>query len=624
MLYLSSLVSQNTSLNIFNSKYVLASPETATDSDFNNVEGVVAHELFHNWSGNRVTINKWHELTLKEGLTMFRDSAFSADMNSAAVKRIQDVTRLRTSQFAEDAGPMAHAIRPASYITCNNFYTVTVYNKGQEVVGMLHTLAGPEGYRRGTDLYFSRNDGKAITCDDWVKAIQDANPDLDLDTFRKWYSQAGTPVVTVDVKHDEGASTMTLDCTQAIPPTEKQPTTEPTLIPIRMGLIGPDGSPVMVDLGDGEAPVETKVLQLAKAQQSFVLHNVPKGTVPSLLRGFSAPIKLERSGSGQSREELAFIMANDTDEFNRWESGQKLALDIILECIRSTDETFPNVPEVVLAAFEKTLTNENVDAALRAEVFVLPAESYITGEMEVADPVRIRAARKHVRKQLATRLESQFKTILNRGIEDSVSGEYKLDPVSQGNRALKNVALAYLAALESKEIYATALERVRSASNMTDALAALGTLASSKTEERETALSEFYSKWQNEYLVVDKWFAIQSTTPSDDVLDVVKRLITHKAFDITVPNSVYAVIGGFAASNLHMSTDGEGYKFLADQVLRLDRINPQVAARVARSFTRWRKYDETRQAQMLSELERMKATKDLSKDVYEVVTKCLP
>lgn len=610
---------ENTSLNIFNSKYVLVSQETATDTDFNNVEGVVAHEYFHNYSGNRVTVSSWFQLSLKEGLTVFRDQSFSADMNSATVKRIQDVTSLRIAQFAEDAGPMAHPIRPASYITCNSFYTSTVYNKGAEVIRMLKTLVGPEGFRKGTDIYFSRNDGKAVTCEDWVQAIQDANPEIDLTVFKRWYAQAGTPVVTVDVKYNESASTLTLSCDQAIQPTKKQPSTEPALIPIKMGLIGPDGSAVPVDLGDGSTPQMSKVLMFQDAQAIFVLHNVPKGTVPSLLREFSAPVKLERKG-GISPDELAFIMGNDTDEFTRWDAGQKLSLGFILDCVKS-DRDFSDVPQVVIDAFRKTLLNEDIDAALRAQVFRLPPESYITEQMEVADPVRIRAARRHVVQQLAANLETDFKKILDEGLANT--GEYKLDPASQGTRALKNVALTYLAALEKKEVYELCLKIVRDGSNMTDVLAALGILSNSKSDERAIALSEFYDKWQSYNLVVDKWLAIQATSTSDDVLEIVKGLTTHKAYSETVPNAVYALIGGYGRTNLHIPSDGSGYRFLADQVIRLNSMNPQVAARMARCFTRWRKYDKTRQDQMEVELRKIMSTEGLSKDVFEIVNNCL-
>lgn len=611
---------ENTSLNIFNSKYVIVSPETATDSDFNNVEGVVAHEYFHNYSGNRVTVSSWFQLSLKEGLTVFRDQSFSADMNSAAVKRIDTVSYLRSSQFAEDSGPMAHPIRPESYITCNTFYTPTVYEKGAEVIRMLNTIVGPEGYRRGTDIYFSRNDGKAVTCEDWVQAIQDANPEIDLTVFRRWYGQAGTPVVTVEVINDDANATMTLACHQQIPPTEKQPSTVPVLIPLRVGIIGSDGNPVPVDLQDGREPVMSRVLNFETREASFTLYNVPKGSVPSLLRGFSAPVKLVRKG-GVTNEELAFVMAYDTDEFNKWQAGQELFVNFALECLKLDSSNLPSLPTTIVDAFRKTLLNEDVDAALRGRVFILPSESYITEQVEEADPVRIRNALKHIKRELATHLEDDLKKVVAAGQADT--SEYKLDPASQGKRAIQNVALSYLTALEKKETYELCLDIVRRGSNMTDVLNALTCLASSKAEEGEIELKEFYEKWESDYLVVDKWLRIQSTSRREDVLDVVKELCEHKAYNETVPNSVYALIGGYGAVNLHMPTDGSGYKFLADKVIRLDRLNPQVAARLAKPFTRWRKYESVRQAQMGAELERIKSTEGLSKDVFEVVNSCL-
>lgn len=611
---------ENTSLNIFNSKYVLVSPETATDLDFNNVEGVVAHEYFHNYSGNRVTVSSWFQLSLKEGLTVFRDQSFSADMNSETVKRIQDVSILRNAQFAEDAGPMAHPIRPASYITCNSFYTATVYNKGAEVIRMLKTIVGPEGYRKGTDIYFSRNDGKAVTCEDWIQAIQDANTHIDLKVFQRWYNQAGTPVLTVGIKHDEATSKMTLSCKQAIPPTKKQPETLPAFIPIKMGIIGPDGSQVPVDLGDGSVPSFTRVLNFQERETDFVLHNVPKGSVPSLLRQFSAPVNLVVEG-GLSNEQLAFIMANDVDEFTRWDAGQKLALNFILKCVHSTESEFSEVPSEVIEAFRATLTNDSIDAALRAEVFKLPSESYIADQMEVADPVRIRAARKHVIKQLATALESELQAIVD--LKASGNDEYKLDPESQGRRALTNVAIGYLAALKRKDIYQLCLKIVEEGKNMNDVDFVLRVLASSETEEKNIALSKFYNKWKSTQLVVDKWLAMQSSSTGDDVLETVKQLTEHEAYNETIPNSVYALIGGYGRMNLHISEDGSGYKFMADQVIRLDKISPQVAARMARAFTKWRKYDKSRQGQMEAELRRIKSVEGLSKDVFEVVSNCL-
>lgn len=611
---------ENKSLNIFNSKYILASKETATDADFNNVEGVVGHEYFHNYTGNRVTVNSWFELSLKEGFTNFRDMSFSEDMRSAAVKRISDVSGLRTTQFAEDSGPLAHPIRPHFYQTINNFYTATVYDKGSEVIRMLRTLCGREGFRRGTDIYFKRHDGQAITCVHWVKAIHDANPDaFNLEKFSRWYSQAGTPEVTVTSVYNARKKTLTLHMSQFVPPTHKQPHKLPATIPITTGLIGPDGSPVPVDLGDGGEPENERVLVLSEEKQSFIFYNVPAGTLPSLLRNFSAPIKLKYE-QGESLESLAFQMGYDTDDFNRWEAGQKLALQIITNSVLATTESFPEVPTIVIDAFRRTLVDESIDFALRAQLFYLPSESYILDQIGSGDPVRIRHARAHLRRALASALERDLWTALD---ARAPSREYSLDPAAQGARALRNVALSYLTALEGEGALERALAQVRLADNMTDVQAAITALAGTRSSQREAALREFYEKWKHDRLVVDKWMRIQATASREDVLDSVERLMTHEAFDIAIPNCVYALVRSYAYANLHMARDGAGYRFLADQVIRLDAMNPQVAAKVSRVFTRIKKYDEVRQAQMRKELLRIKAVTGLSKDVSEVVENCL-
>jgi aminopeptidase N len=552
---------------------------------------------------------------------VFRDQSFSANMNSEALKRIQDVVGLRAAQFPEDAGPLAHPIRPTSCITPSTFYTSTVYSKGAEIIRMLNTLAGSEGYRRGTDLYFSRHDGQAVTCEDFLNCIQETNPSVELSTFPRWYSQFGTPTVTVGVAHDAAANTMTLTVHQEVPKTSKQPDPLPMLIPMRIGLVSHDGSSVLVDDGTGDAPVETKVLILKEESHKFVLNNVPAGTAPSLFRGFSAPVIVKREG-GVSQEELAFMMANDDDTFNSWECGQSLALQILQDMIQSDVEVsaFPELPQTVVSAFGKALMNKDVDPSLRAQVLGLPLESFIIESIDVADPVRIRAARQHMRLQLATALKAEFLATLEEASDDA-DGEYKLDPSSQGRRALKATCLGYLATLEEKETFSRLLDLVRNGSNMTDVLNALSILSCYKTEERETALAEFYDKWQKEPQTILKWFRIQATSPLDGVLDKVKALENHKAFDVTNPNNVYALYGGFAAANMHY-IGASAYEWVADAILKVDKLNPQVAARVARSLNRWRKYDDGRQAALKAQFERILATKP-SKDVYEVVGSCL-
>lgn len=606
---------ENKSLNIFNSKYILGSSDTATDGDFNRIEGVVAHEYFHNYSGNRVTVSSWFQLSLKEGLTVFRDQSFSSDMNSATPKRIDDVYIMRSAQFAEDSGPMSHPIQPKQFQTINNFYTVTVYDKGAEVIRMLHTLCGPKGYRRGTDIYFKRHDGQAITTNEWLQAIHDANPDaFDLAKFKRWYDQAGTPSVTVTSEYDAAAKTLTLNMSQVVPPTHKQPEKLPALIPVKTGIIGPDGKPVAVDIGDGK-PEMDKILILQEEKDTFVLHNVPEGSMPSMLRGWSAPVNFKYE-QGETIEALAFQMANDADEFNSWEAGQKLCLKVINECLAA--DTMPEVPAGIVEAFRKALSNTSVDAELRACLFGLPSESYILEQASVRDPVKIRAARNHLKLALATGLEKEFLAVLDEPVDET----YSLDTVSQGKRAMRNTALAYLGALKKEEIYEKALAVVRAGRNMTEVQSALTTLAGSESTQRDAALKEFADKWNGNQLVLDKWLRTQSSAPRADALEVTKKLMEHEAFKITVPNCVYALFGGYMG-NMHIPTTGEGYEFIADQVLALDKINPQVASRIARVFTKIKKYDENRQSQMREQLIRIKGTEGLSKDVTEIVGNCL-
>ncbi len=575
---------------------------------------------FHNYSGNRVTVNSWFELSLKEGFTNFRDQTFSEDMRSASVKRISDVSALRTVQFAEDSGPLAHPIRPHSYQTINNFYTSTVYEKGSEVIRMLRTLCGVEGFRRGTDLYFSRHDGQAITCIDWLNAIHEANPNaFDLKKFSRWYSQAGTPEVTVKSQYCRLSKTLTLIMTQFVPPTHKQLEKLPATIPITTGIIGPDGEPVMVDLGIGSTPSFEKVLVLSEQKQSFVLLNVPEGSLPSMLRNFSAPVKLNYE-QGETIDSLAFQMENDTDEFNKWEAGQKLALKVIRNHINRKRTGTVNVPAKVIDAFKKTLANKSVPCALRAQLLHLPSESYIIDHLKQANPMKVRKARSFVQKELANSMHDIFWNLIE---EIEVPRDYSLDPKAQGARALRNIALRFLGKLEDEKIYKMALDQMRNENNMTDVQAAFSLLVNSNSELKHIAVKEFYEKWKKDRLVVDKWMKIQATSTSENVLDSVKALMNHEAFNINIPNCVYAVIRSYAHTNLHFEKNGEGYEFLADQILKLDDINPQVAARVARVFTSIGKYDKNRQNQMKSQLLRIKSKADLSKDVLEVVETCL-
>eukprot|EP00871_Galdieria_phlegrea_P000716 jgi/Galph1/1645/GphlegSOOS_G305.1 len=594
---------ENKSLNIFNSKYVLANPKTATDADFDAVEAVVAHEYFHNWTGNRVTLRDWFQLSLKEGLTVFREQEFSADMTNRAVKRISDVMRLRASQFPQDAGPMAHPVRPESYIEINNFYTVTVYEKGAEVIRMLRNLLGPDGFRKGCDLYFERYDGKAVTCDDWLKAHQDANPHVNLEQFKLWYSQAGTPNVTSSSQYEETASTLHLYLEQHIPQTPGQFKKEPMQIPVKIGIIDEYGNAVTVDMGDGMAN-ETKVLELKDRHQKFSFYNVPPNSRLSLFRGFSSPVKFSWK-DGEKTEDLAFMMVHDKDEFNRWDSAQSLGLKTILETSKqivdshstlsqdSIDHLSP-LSSCIVEAFQKVLFDERLDPRFRSTMFTLPSELFIGEWMKPVVPDAIHLARQHLKKELSRELSSKFWFIFEK-LEKELEGPYCEDAEHKGKRALKNICLEYLCCRGDNYSLKRCLQHFRNADNMTDSLATLNILANYGSEEGELALAEFYRQWEHEFLVLDKWFRVQSGVSRKETLHRVRSLVEHKSFDIYNPNNVYSLIGGYALQNpyaFHLK-DGSGYRFVADQIIRLDGINPQVAARIASAFTQWQNWRVT-------------------------------
>ncbi len=612
---------ENKGLNIFNSKYVLARPETATDADFQAIEGVIGHEYFHNWTGNRVTCRDWFQLSLKEGLTVFRDQQFSADMTSRAVKRIEDVRILRNAQFPEDAGPMAHPVRPDAYVEINNFYTSTVYNKGAEVIRMYHTLLGVEGFRRGMDLYFERFDGQAVTTDDFLQAMADANG-ADLEQFRLWYSQAGTPQLLVAGDYDPAARTYALSIRQSCPPTPGQAEKRPFHIPLAMGLLDGQGNDLPLQLAGESAPAAaaTRVLELRRAEETFRFVNVPCPPVPSLLRGFSAPVKLQMD---YSADELAFLMAHDSDEFNRWEAGQQLAVRLMLELIGDYQAGRPlALDSGFLEAFRLTLCDDRADPALLAQALTLPTETYLFEQMAVADPEAVHAVREFMRKTLAENLRREFTAVLK---ASRTSGLYSTDPAEVGRRSLKNLCLSYLMTLEDPDIVRWCREQFEQGENMTDVMAALHCLANSEAPERASALAGFYARWQQDPLVVDKWFTLQASSRRPDTLAEVKRLMDHPAFNIKNPNKVRALIGAFCQGNPARFHDagGAGYAFLGDQVLAVNRLNPQVAARLLAPLTRWRRFDKERRQQMRAQLERLLQAADLSRDVYEVVSKSL-
>jgi aminopeptidase N len=590
---------ENKGLNIFNSRYILADPDTATDSDFDGVAGVVAHEYFHNWSGNRVTCRDWFQLSLKEGFTVFRDQMFSADMGSAAVKRIEDVKMLRAAQFPEDGGPLAHPVRPDSYMEIANFYTATVYNKGAELIRMLHTLLGPERFRAGCDLCFDRNDGQAVTCEDFVRAMEEASGE-DLAQFRLWYEQAGTPRVRAELRREEGSTRLRLS--QEVPPTPGQSVKKPMPIPLRIALFGRD---------DGEKVAERLVL-LDKALDE-VSFDVGDDAVLSINRGFSAPVIVE---TDRPAADLAFLSAHDDDPFARYEAMQQLMLDTLLAAIVSGQADH----RPVIDAVRRTLADETLDPAFTADAVLPPSESFIGDQMAVVDPDKIRLARDALRSELGRTLEPQWRA----AYASTAANRYEYSPAAKGARRLKTVALNYLMAAGAEDAPALARRQYDEADNMTDRQGALGALASSDSPERHGALAAFYERYRSDPLVLDKWFTVQALSTRDDTLEKVEALAGHPDFTLSNPNRMRSLVGAFAANQRAFhDASGRGYRFLADMILAVDRLNPQTAARLVPPLGRWRRFDSARQDLMKAELERIVATAGLSKDVFEQASKSL-
>ena len=607
---------ENKGLNVFNAKFVLARPDTATDRDFLGIQGVIAHEYFHNWTGNRITCRDWFQLSLKEGLTVFRDQESSADMGSRGVKRVEDVRLLRANQFAEDAGPMAHPVRPDSYIEINNFYTVTVYEKGAEVVRMQANLLGPETFRRAMDLYFARHDGRAVTTDDFVRCMEDASG-RDLGQFRRWYSQAGTPELEVSDDYDAEQRTYTLSVRQSCPPTPGQPDKEPLHIPFAVGLLDAQGADLLLRLaGEGAPGIATRVLELREPEEVFRFVDVPCRPTPSLLRGFSAPVKVRYDYGDES---LMFLMAHDSDGFNRWDAAQLLAQRVIL---RRVEDPAAPLPAGFIGAFRQALTDARADRALLAEVLTLPSESYLADQMAQVDVDRIHRAREAVKTELATGLRDDLLAV-HAACTDA--GPYDIEPASIGRRSLRNLALGYLMQTPDAEVAELCLGQYRTAHNMTDRMAALALIADSELPERAPVLADFRARWQHDPLVMDKWFMVQATARHAETLARVQALLADPAFSIRNPNKVRSLIGAFATGNpvrFH-AADGSGYGFLVDRVLELDPANPQIAARLLRALSRWRRFDSARQALMRGQLERVAGTAGLSKDVYEIAARSL-
>ncbi|MCL2590042.1 MAG: aminopeptidase N [Betaproteobacteria bacterium] len=626
---------ENKGLNIFNAKYVLARPRTASDADYADVESVVAHEYFHNWTGNRVTCRDWFQLTLKEGLTVFRDQEFSADMlaraagkkgaaSARAVKRIDDVKRLRAAQFPEDNGSMAHPIRPDSYREIDNFYTATVYEKGAEVVRMLKTLLGPEGFRTGMNLYFRRHDGQAVTCDDFVAAMSDAN-ETDLTAFMRWYARAGTPRLKVQGWWDATNASYALTLSQRVPFPKQPGKPLPLVIPVAVGLIAPDGRDLPLCLegeqGDGEAAF-TKVLTLDKAEKTFRFTGVEVEPVPSVLRGFSAPVILEQE---EDETRLAFLMANDSDPFNRWDAAQRYSEQLILARVA---DPYRKTPAAWVDAFRALLIDERLDPAFRAEALTLPSEGYLLERMSPADPIALRAAFIHVTRELGSVLAENCHE-LTRTLW--VTEPYRYHPLDAGRRALANLTLRYLVAGGDTRGVPLALARFAAADNMTEYMGALGALMTSTDEAaRNAALDTFRRRFDGQNLALDKWFALQAgiwrwNECARPTLDRVRTLMQDPAFNLSNPNKIYALLGAFFRGNpgeFHAG-DGNGHVFWADQVCALDARNPQIAARVARALENWRRYTPNLQTSIRTQLERVRAQPGLSNGVAEVVDKAL-
>ena len=593
---------ENKGLNIFNSRYILADPETATDIDYDGVEGVVAHEYFHNWSGNRVTCRDWFQLSLKEGFTVFRDQNFSADMGSHAVKRIEDVRILRAGQFPEDSGPLAHPVRPESYMEISNFYTATIYNKGAELIRMMALMLGPERFRAGTDLYFARHDGQAATCEDFVRAMEEGG-EIDLSQFRLWYEQAGTPRVRALLSHDPVTRQVELTLEQSVPPTPGQPEKQPMAIPLRVALFDPDSG---THHGD-------ELLMLTQAEQRFSFPDFAAAPILSINRGFSAPVIVD---TNRSQADLAFLSAHDDDPFARYEAMQQLMVNVLVGRIggQAADEG------AVIDAIRQTLTNPALDPAFVAEAIRLPSEAYLGDQMRQVDPDAIHAAREALQRSIGAELEPLWRDV-HAGLK---ANGFALSPAAKGARKLRNAALHYLVASGAADGPAIAFDQFSSADNMTERQAALGTLANGVSPERVAALDIFYNRYSADALTLDKWFQTQAFAFHPDTVDLVEELGRHKDFTLSNPNRVRALYGAFSGNQWafhHRS--GKGYRLVADCIIALDGLNPQTAARLVPPLGRWKRFDAERAALMQAELRRILAQPGLSKDVTEQARKSL-
>ena len=598
---------ENKGLNVFNSKYVLADQESATDTDYEGIESVIGHEYFHNWSGNRVTCRDWFQLSLKEGFTVFRDQEFSADMGSRAVKRIRDVQVLRSYQFKEDAGPMAHPVRPDSYQEINNFYTVTIYEKGAEVIRMMHSLVGSQGFRKGCDLYFDRFDGQAVTTEDFVQCMEQANQ-IDLSQFRLWYTQSGTPQLLVEQEFDAVNNVFTLSFKQTCPPTPGQNNKQAFQIPVSIALLAQDGKELVAE-----------TLSITQNEQVFEFKDFSQQPVVSLLRDFSAPIKIDFA---QSNEELAHLVRFDQNGFARWEAMQRLSLNLMLPAIADKKADInEDLYQLLKSVFVALLDDAPEDKAILAEMLSLPSSNYIAELCKPIDPLHVYQTRDQVMTRLANDLKSKFKQLY---VDNNQQQEFSLDANAMAERSLKNTAIKFLVTCEQPEFYQLAYEQYMGANNMTDRLAAFGALVHSNYEQSSELVEHFFARWHDDALVLDKWFAMQATVPRAATLSSVQALMKHSAFSISNPNKVRSLIGAFTSNMVGFhQANGTGYKLLADRIIELNTINPQIAARLVGSFNNWRAYDKPYSTMMKTQLERIKSEPNLAKDVSEIVTKAL-
>jgi aminopeptidase N len=610
---------ENKGLNVFNDKYVLADPKTATDLDYGHVEGVIAHEYFHNWTGNRITCRDWFQLCLKEGLTVYRDQEFTSDVRSRPVKRIADVRTLQARQFPEDAGPLAHPVRPEVYSEINNFYTPTVYEKGAEVVRMLKTVLGGDGFRRGMDLYFDRHDGQAVTIEDFLAAFSDATG-ANLTQFKRWYSQAGTPQLAAEGNYDADARTYTLALTQSIPPTPGQPVKQPIHIPVRFGLIGQNGEDLAFDSVSG-ARVDGDVIHLTEASQTLVFKGVSSRPVPSLLRGFSAPVKLSLD---LPASDLLFQLRADADPFNRWQAAQVLATRALIAGSSAAGRgAAVTIDNALIDALVEVAENDALEPAFRAQVLLLPGEADIAREIgKDVDPDAIAEARNTIRAAIAKRAGKRLLGLFE-GLQSS--GSYSPDAASAGRRSLANTALDLATAARASDAVARVVAHYRNADNMTDRSAALAIMVANAMPERGEALADFHDRYRDDALVLDKWLAFEAMVPAPETLDRVRSLLAHPSFAITNPNRIRALVGTFAGANQTQFNrpDGAGYDFLADFVLDLDQRNPQTAARLLVSFRSWRALEANRRAAAERALRRVAEVADLSSDTRDIVTRTL-